>query len=62
MIILKKPLTPKRMDKEKALKTLLKASQLKKEDIQSSKTISEREYWNGVAEGLIEAYNIIENL
>ena len=43
------------MDKEKALKMLLKASQLKEEDIQSSKTTSEREYWNGVAEGWVLA-------
>jgi hypothetical protein len=48
--------------KEQLLAIIKEATILKQEDISLSYTKEEREYWNGVADGLTEAYNLIENL
>ena len=46
--------------KEQLLAIIKEATILKQEDISLSYTKEEREYWNGVADGLTEAYNLIE--
>ncbi len=58
----------KREMKEQLLAIIKEATILKQEDISSlrlngsiSSTKEEREYWNGVVDGLTEAYNLIEN-
>jgi hypothetical protein len=47
--------------RKQLLAIIKEATILKREDISSSSTKEEREYWNGVADGLTEAYNLIEN-
>jgi hypothetical protein len=46
--------------KEQLLAIIKEATILKREDISSSSTKEEREYWNGVADGLIENFNTKE--